>query len=184
MLFQIPKPYRPEAKRSQVRSLYRSPLDDEATSKLSPWLAHGCLSPRVLYEEVQRYVSTYRQRLLATARGKQEYTHSGIGIRNPYNVSHRIVRELLWRDFTRFGSIEAGTNIFKIGGRDKSVRQSSEGRRNPQHLPSWRWSSDRGLLQAWIDGRILGGTWNQCSVFFNPLRAAKTSIFARSPSSS
>ena len=24
-------------------------------SKLSPWLAHGCLSPRLLYEEVKRY---------------------------------------------------------------------------------------------------------------------------------
>eukprot|EP00439_Symbiodinium_sp_Y106_P030404 s235_g3.t1 len=138
---------------TSVRSLYRSPLDDEATSKLSPWLAHGCLSPRLLYEEVTRYVSAYRQKLLSTGRAKQEYTHSGIGIRNPYNVSHRIVRELLWRDFTRFGSIEAGTNIFKIGGRDKTIRQTVEGPRNPQHLPSWHWSSDRGLLQAWIDGR-------------------------------
>ena len=37
---------------TSVRSLYRSPLDEEATSKLSLWLAHGCLSPRLLYEEI------------------------------------------------------------------------------------------------------------------------------------
>ena len=138
---------------TSVRSLYRSPLDDEATSKLSPWLAHGCLSPRMLYEEIQRYRRAYRQKARSTARERQTYTHSGIGIRNPYNVSHRIVRELLWRDFVRFGSIEAGTSIFKIGGRDKVIRQSQEAPTDPQHLPSWRWSSDQGLLQAWIDGR-------------------------------
>ncbi|CAE7525348.1 CRYD, partial [Symbiodinium pilosum] len=129
------------------------PLEDEATSKLSPWLAHGCLSPRLLYEEIRRYILAYQQKANSSARGTQAYTHSGIGIRNPYNVSHRIVRELLWRDFVRFGSIEAGTSIFKVGGRDKIIRRNQEVRTDPQHLASWRWSSDTGLLQAWIDGR-------------------------------
>ena len=103
---------------TSVRSLYRSPLDDEATSRLSPWLAHGCLSPRLLYEEVQRYILAYQERARSTARETQTYTHSGIGIRSPYNVSHRIIRELLWRDFVRFGSIEAG-NSPESGGSPK-----------------------------------------------------------------
>ena len=89
----------------------------------------------------------------STARETQTYTHSGIEIRNPYQVPHRIIRELLLRDFVRFGRFEAGTSIFKSGGRDKVIRQNQEPRSNPQHLASWRWSSDRGLLQAWIDGR-------------------------------
>jgi deoxyribodipyrimidine photo-lyase len=25
------------------------------TTKLSPWLAHGCLSPRLLYHEIEKY---------------------------------------------------------------------------------------------------------------------------------
>lgn len=33
----------------------KSCMRDKAMSKLSPWLAHGCLSPRLLYEEVKRY---------------------------------------------------------------------------------------------------------------------------------
>ena len=33
----------------------KSCMRDKAMSKFSPWLAHGCLSPRLLYEEVKRY---------------------------------------------------------------------------------------------------------------------------------
>eukprot|EP00930_Biecheleria_cincta_P095588 TRINITY_DN87539_c0_g1_i1.p1 TRINITY_DN87539_c0_g1~~TRINITY_DN87539_c0_g1_i1.p1 ORF type:complete len:702 (+),score=76.14 TRINITY_DN87539_c0_g1_i1:145-2250(+) len=137
---------------TSMRSLYRSPLNDKATTKLSPWLAHGCLSPRVLYEEIQRYVSEY-QKKSSTAQDIRDYKHSGIGLRNPYNVSHRIIRELLWRDFARFGSIEAGTSIFKICGRDKDIPQKRESGASRPPLSTWCWSSDQGLLQAWIDGR-------------------------------
>eukprot|EP00747_Dinoflagellata_sp_TGD_P181631 gnl/TRDRNA2_/TRDRNA2_35522_c0_seq1.p1 gnl/TRDRNA2_/TRDRNA2_35522_c0~~gnl/TRDRNA2_/TRDRNA2_35522_c0_seq1.p1 ORF type:complete len:647 (+),score=62.58 gnl/TRDRNA2_/TRDRNA2_35522_c0_seq1:61-2001(+) len=125
-----------------VRNLYRSPMEDKATSKLSPWLAHGCLSPRLLYEEVERYMSEYKKRN-PTARETKTYEYA-----------HRIIRELMWRDFTRFGSIEAGTSIFKIGGRDKVVRWKQEVRKSTHRdPPAWPWSSDRELLQAWIDGR-------------------------------
>jgi len=96
----------------------KSCMRDKAMSKLSPWLAHGCLSPRFLYEEVQRYERERKK------------------TKSTYWITH----ELLWRDFVRFGSIQAGTSIFKIGGL------------KDQH-PVWRWSDDRRLLGAWREGR-------------------------------
>ena len=95
----------------------KSCMRDKAMSKLSPWLAHGCISPRLLYEEVKRYERERRK-------NKSTYW---------------IVHELLWRDFVRFGSIHAGTTIFKIGG--------------PLNVhPAWSWSSDRQRLDAWVNG--------------------------------
>lgn len=96
----------------------KSCMRDKAMSKLSPWLAHGCLSPRLLYEEVKRY---------ERERKKNKST---------YWITH----ELLWRDFVRFGSIHAGTSIFKIGGLED------------KH-PRWQWSSDDRLFKAWKNGQ-------------------------------
>jgi deoxyribodipyrimidine photo-lyase len=96
----------------------KSCMRDKAMSKISPWLAHGCLSPRLLYEEVKRY--------------EKERTKS----KSTYWITH----ELLWRDFVRFGSMFAGTSIFKIGG--------------PSNVhPKWRWSSSRETLTAWCEGK-------------------------------
>lgn len=72
----------------------KSCMRDRAMSKFSPWLAHGCLSSRKLYEEVKRYERERRKN------------------KSTYWITH----ELLWRDFVRFGSIYAGTSIFLIGG--------------------------------------------------------------------
>ena len=95
----------------------KSCMRDKSMSKLSPWLAHGCLSPRLLYEEVKRYERERRK-------NKSTYW---------------IIHELLWRDFVRFGSIHAGTSIFRIGG--------------PMNLkPSWNWSSDKEKLAKWTSG--------------------------------
>jgi hypothetical protein len=74
-----------------------------------------------------------------------------------YGYPHRIVRELMWRDFTRFGSIEAGTNIFKLGGRDKVIRFKQKpppkSQQESSQDSSWSWPPDRDLLQVWIEGR-------------------------------
>jgi len=77
----------------------KSCMRDKAMSKLSPWLAHGCLSPRLLHEEVKRY-EAQRQRTKST---------------------YWIVHELIWRDFSRFASLHYGTSIFRIGGFQKLV---------------------------------------------------------------
>ena len=38
----------------------RSAITRDATTKLSPWLAHGCVSPRRIFHEVERYEKTRR----------------------------------------------------------------------------------------------------------------------------
>jgi len=64
------------------------------SSKFSAWLAAGCLSPRSVYEEVQRYE---RERV------KNDSTYW-------------LVFELLWRDFFRFVAFAYGSSLFFDGG--------------------------------------------------------------------
>jgi deoxyribodipyrimidine photo-lyase len=67
-------------------------LDD--SSKISPWLALGCLSPRYVFDEAERY---------ETDRVKNDSTYW-------------LIFELRWRDYFRFIASKHGDRIFKIGG--------------------------------------------------------------------
>jgi deoxyribodipyrimidine photo-lyase len=69
-------------------------IGKDNTTKLSPWLAHGCLSPRYLYHEIEKYE-------------KQKIKN-----KSTYWLKH----ELIWRDFVRFGGMAWGDSIFKIDG--------------------------------------------------------------------
>ncbi|MDJ0799549.1 MAG: DASH family cryptochrome [Calothrix sp. MO_167.B12] len=69
-------------------------LGADYSSKFSPWLALGCLSPRYIYEQVQAYEE---QR-----------------IKN--NSTYWLVFELLWRDFFRFICEKHGKKIFRQSG--------------------------------------------------------------------
>ncbi|MGB7415349.1 MAG: DASH family cryptochrome [Thermosynechococcaceae cyanobacterium] len=64
------------------------------SSKFSPWLAFGCLSPRLIYEHVQAY---------ETERVKNDSTYW-------------LVFELLWRDFFRFIAAKHGVHLFRQSG--------------------------------------------------------------------
>ena len=64
------------------------------SSKFSPWLALGCLSPRQIYEAVQRY---------ETERIKNDSTYW-------------LVFELLWRDYFRFICAKHGDLVFHPSG--------------------------------------------------------------------
>jgi deoxyribodipyrimidine photo-lyase len=64
------------------------------SSKFSPWLAHGCLSPRYIYHEVKRYEEE---------RVKNDSTYW-------------LIFELLWRDYFRFISAKHGRKIFYDSG--------------------------------------------------------------------
>ncbi|AFY78461.1 MAG: DASH family cryptochrome [Hydrococcus sp. C42_A2020_068] len=64
------------------------------SSKFSPWLALGCLSPRLIYEQVQKYESE---------RIKNDSTYW-------------LVFELMWRDFFRFICAKHGNRIFRKSG--------------------------------------------------------------------
>ena len=81
------------------------PKGKDYSSKFSPWLAAGCLSPRVVAADCTRYEQE-RYRTKAT---------------------YWFMEELLRRDFYRFAAVKHGKNIFAAGGalgeqRQKQVR--------------------------------------------------------------
>jgi deoxyribodipyrimidine photo-lyase len=69
-------------------------LGADYSSKFSPWLALGCLSPRYIYEQVQEY-ETQR-------------------IRN--DSTYWLIFELLWRDYFRFICAKHGDRVFRKSG--------------------------------------------------------------------
>lgn len=69
-------------------------LGPDYSSKFSPWLALGCLSPRYIYEEVQCY------------------EEERIGNDSTY----WLVFELLWRDYFRFVCVQHGNRVFYPSG--------------------------------------------------------------------
>ncbi len=69
-------------------------LGDDFSSKLSPWLSLGCLSPRYVYWELQKYEHE---------RVKNESTYW-------------LFFELLWRDYFRFMFKKYGNKFFQLKG--------------------------------------------------------------------
>jgi deoxyribodipyrimidine photo-lyase len=64
------------------------------SSKFSPWLALGCLSPRSIYAEIQKYEE---ERVLNDS-------------------TYWLIFELLWRDYFAWIAAKHGDKIFQIGG--------------------------------------------------------------------
>lgn len=64
------------------------------SSKLSPWLSLGCISPRTVYEEVKRY--------------EAEVVNN--------ESTYWLIFELLRRDFFHFAALKYGTRMFKASG--------------------------------------------------------------------
>lgn len=69
-------------------------LGGDYSSKFSPWLAQGCLSPKLIYQELKKF----------------EQAHGG------NESTYWLFFELLWRDFFRFMGKKYGNKIFQIGG--------------------------------------------------------------------
>ena len=91
-------------------------LAADDSSKLSPWLALGCLSPRQVHAEVLRYE---RERV------KNESTYW-------------MIFELYWRDYFRFVVAKHGDRIFRAGG---LIGATIAWRHDRAALETWR----RGL---------------------------------------
>ena len=70
------------------------------STKFSPWLAQGCLSPKLIYHEVQRYEREVKK-------NKSTYW---------------VIFELLWRDFFRLQAKKYGNDIFQRGGTKHKVK--------------------------------------------------------------
>lgn len=88
-------------------------LGADYSSKLSPWLAMGCISPRYIYHEVKRY---------ELACGGNESTYW-------------LIFELLWRDYFRFVAHKHGNNLFKPEGIQRLVLPW---KKNAAHFELWR----------------------------------------------
>ncbi|MGL5510714.1 MAG: DASH family cryptochrome [Microcoleaceae cyanobacterium] len=69
-------------------------LGEDYSSKFSPWLSLGCLSPRYIYEQVQEY---------EVQRVKNDSTYW-------------LIFELLWRDYFHFIATKHGDRIFYKSG--------------------------------------------------------------------
>jgi len=74
-------------------------LGSNYSSKFSPWLANGSLSPGMIYEEVKNYEDK-REKNIST---------------------YWLVFELIWRDFFRFSAGKYGNSLFHPGGIQKKA---------------------------------------------------------------
>jgi deoxyribodipyrimidine photo-lyase len=84
-----------EADRLQVYKETRNGmLGANYSSKFSPWLANGSLSPRHIYEEVKKYEQQRRKN----------------------DSTYWLIFELIWRDYFRFVCAKYGRRIFYKGG--------------------------------------------------------------------
>lgn len=69
-------------------------LTPDDSTKFSPWLAIGCLSPRYLYWQVKDYEAQRVQN----------------------DSTYWLIFELLWRDYFRYICAKHGSKIFQVGG--------------------------------------------------------------------
>ena len=98
-------------------------LGGDYSSKLAPWLAHGCVSPRHVEAEVRKFE---RQRV----ENKSTYW---------------LIFELIWRDFFKFFAAKHGNRIFFPDG--------TAGRGNSWKGGAGQWRDDPAALAAWKAGK-------------------------------
>ena len=100
-------------------------IGSEYSTKFSPFLAHGNLSPRLIYNNIKHFEQT-----------------TEISNESTYWVYF----ELLWRDFFRFSSCKHGDKIFLINGPYGKSLYSLFAK------PDWKWSHDKVLFNKWCNG--------------------------------
>ncbi|CAE7476192.1 unnamed protein product [Symbiodinium sp. KB8] len=89
-------------------------LGEGYSSKLSPWLALGCISPRRIWSEAQRYETERR-------------------IKN--KSTYWLIFELTWRDFFIYMALSQGDKIFVPGG---VTGDRTPWRGSPDKLERWK----------------------------------------------
>ncbi|KAL5074261.1 hypothetical protein RYX36_013245 [Vicia faba] len=88
-------------------------LGSDYSTKFSPWLASGSLSPRLIHDEVKRYENE----------------------RQANSSTYWVLFELIWRDYFRFLSVKYGNSLFHIGGPRNVQRNWSQ---DKKLFESWR----------------------------------------------
>ena len=90
-------------------------LGEDYSSKFSAWLALGCLSPRLVYQEVKRYEDE----------------------RHKNDSTYWLIFELIWRDFFRFVALRYGTRLFKPSG----IKHDMSKRWRRDRVLFWQWAN-------------------------------------------
>ncbi len=89
-------------------------LGADYSSKLSPWLAQGCISARSIHHEIERY---------------EKEVHKN-------DSTYWMKFELIWRDYFRFSAMKHGHNIFTLGGiQNKELKKSTD------EETFWKWAN-------------------------------------------
>ena len=88
-------------------------LGPDYSSKFSAWLALGCISPRYIYEEVERYESE----------------------RKKNDSTYWMVFELIWRDYFKFICKKHGSKVFMLQG----IKNNVDNWRKDENL-FWKWA--------------------------------------------
>lgn len=146
----------------QYKDTRNGMVGENYSSRLAPWLSLGCVSPRWVQAEIDRYES---------CRVKNESTYW-------------LTFELLWRDYFRFWALKQGNTIFLIGGpkgrtyewkNDDAVFEAWISGRTGEplvdacmnELRETGWMSNRGRQNAasyWA--RTLGQDWRRGAAWF------------------
>jgi deoxyribodipyrimidine photo-lyase len=104
---------------SAYKKTRNSLLGADYASKFSHWLAQGCISPRSLYYEVQKY--------------EKEITKN--------QSTYWLVFELIWRDYFRYVAVKYGDRLLYDGGiHDEKM----EWEPNDEYLQAWK-SGETGI---------------------------------------
>ncbi|KAM8881871.1 cryptochrome DASH [Synchiropus picturatus] len=75
------------------------------STKFSPWLALGCISPRYIYHQIRQY--------------EQERTAN--------QSTYWVIFELLWRDYFKFVAVKYGNRLFQLKGlQDKPLHWKTD----------------------------------------------------------
>ncbi|MEM1119246.1 MAG: DASH family cryptochrome [Bacteroidota bacterium] len=89
-------------------------IGGDYSSKFSVWLAHGCLSPKMIYHELKKYEAE----------------------RKKNRSTYWLFFELMWRDFFRLMGKKHGNAIFQKGGTNGEIDDTWEN--NYQLLQVWK----------------------------------------------
>ncbi|KAL0095121.1 hypothetical protein F4703DRAFT_1922728 [Phycomyces blakesleeanus] len=127
-------------------------IGTDYSTKFSAFLAHGCISPRLIWHEIDRYESISKK-------PKSETTSNGNTTNDDNSLGTYWVKfELLWRDYWRYLSAGFGNQIFYLHG-FQSVEKLELLKKSPKETPNPAskkytgvWLKDRETFQKWCQG--------------------------------
>ncbi|XP_071549245.1 cryptochrome DASH-like isoform X3 [Panulirus ornatus] len=98
---------------AQYKETRNGLLGEEYSTKFSPWLSLGCLSPRYIYSEIKKFEH----------------------IRVANQSTYWVIFEMIWRDYFRYVCMKYGDRVFYPSG---IMGRKIQWKRNPQSFEMWK----------------------------------------------